>query len=232
MRKTLLSLLTLLTMGYVAQAQVSIIPKMGLTISDVAYKEKQEGQKSVSGLLFGAGFNFPLVGEVFSIQPELLYIQKGVAGVYSDADQGVTMDMKIHTNYLEVPLLAKVAFGSQSVKAYLNVGPSFGYGLGGNVNYKANIMGFPIEGTGKIKFGETPEDASEEDMYIENRIDLGLQFGGGLAFKAGPGSILLDARYGYGMSNLSNDDSNSGDNKSQNRVIAISLGYAIPLGDR
>jgi hypothetical protein len=219
-----------LTVGYTAQAQVSIIPKVGLTISDVALPEKEEGQKSVSGMLFGAGFNFPIVGEVFSIQPELLYIQKGTALIGSD--QGVSLDMKIHTNYLEVPLLAKVAFGSESVKAYLNVGPSFGYGLGGNVNYKANIMGFPIEGTGKVKFGEKPEDANEEDWYIENRIDLGLQFGGGLAFKAGPGSILLDARYGYGMSNLSKDSSGSGDNKSQNRTIAISLGYAIPLGGR
>jgi hypothetical protein len=232
MKKTILSLFTVLTMGYAAQAQVSIIPKVGVTLSNVAFKETQEGQQSLTGFLFGAGFNFPL-GETFSIQPELIYLQKGYALSYRD-DQGAKSDAKVHLNYLEIPLLAKVAFGSESVKAYLNAGPSLGYGLGGNVNVKTDIFGAPLELTFPVKFGEEPANPNEVGTYFDNRIDLGVQFGGGLAFKAGPGSLILDARYGYGLSNLSKDSSgsSSNDSKSQNRVIAVSLGYSIPLGGK
>jgi hypothetical protein len=233
MKRIVLSLLTALTMGYTAQAQVSLIAKAGLTLSNVAFKETKEGQQSVTGFLFGAGFNFPIGGESFSIQPELLYLQKGFG--LSESNQGVKTDGKYTLNYLEIPLLAKVAFGSESVKVYLNAGPSLGYGLTGNANAKTNFFGAPLNITVPVKFGEKPENADEGDIYPHNRIDLGVQFGGGLAFKAGPGSLILNARYGYSLTDTYYEVSSGNSTraiKSQNRTIALSLGYAIPLGGK
>ncbi len=160
--------------------------------------------------MFGAGFNFPVDADGFlSIQPELLYIQKGVG-----AKSGNTT-ADVHINYLELPVLVKISFGSETIKGYVNAGPSIGYAL-----------------SGKTKIGSTTSKITFDDT--DNRTDFGLQFGGGVGFQAGPGSILLDLRYGYGLTNTSKTPSggNSSDYKSQNRVVAVSVGYAIPLGGK
>jgi len=211
-----------------------------------ALASAQISEQSVTGFLVGVGFNFPIAGETFSIQPELLYLQKGFARAVAIDQSGAQVKVEATTqfNYLEIPLLAKVAFGSESIKAYLNAGPSLGYGLGGTTKVKgtASFLGFPIPIPSQeleVKFGEASANYDEEkEIYFDNRIDLGLQFGGGVAFKVGPGSILLDARYGFGLSNLNKTPdpipagTSSSDYKSQSRTIALSLGYSIPLGGK
>ena len=224
MKKFFLSVVALTAFSFTAQAQVSIIPKAGLTISNVAFKEEEEGQKSTTGFLVGAGFNFPLSEDgFFSIQPELLYIQKGFGG--ESTNNGINSKTDNHFNYLELPLLAKISFGSETVKGYVNAGPSIGYALNGKLSSGGISVAY--------KFGKEPSNYNGSDIYVDaNRLDFGLQFGGGVGFQVGPGSLLLDLRYGYGLTHLLKEQTGqqSGDNKSQNRVIAISLGYAIPLG--
>ena len=115
---------------------------------------------------------------------------------------------------MELPVLAKINFGGESFRLYVNGGPSVAYALFGKTNNT------------DIEFGDGA------DVSFNNRIDLGLQFGGGIGFKAGPGDILLDARYGLGLSNLLDESVAGTDNELQNRVFAFTLGYAIPLGGR
>ena len=227
MKKVVLSIAAMITLGFAANAQMSIIPKAGITLSNMAVKEKEDGQKSNLGKTFGLGLNLPVSEGMFSIQPELLFTQKGVK--YSEDDYS----QKMHLNYLELPVLAKASFGSDAVKAYVNAGPSVGFALGGNVKTK-----FDGETeTTKIRFGEGED---EETVYLDtenyNRVDLGMQFGGGIALQAGPGSLILDARYGLGLSNFAKapetipSGASKSDFKNQHRVFALSLGYAIPFG--
>lgn len=200
MKRTFLLFAFILTLGTVAQAQVSIIPRAGVVLANIDYDQDLAGQKSKTGLVAGLGINFPITSDnFFSIQPELLYVQQGfrsTAGNYN-------------LNYLSLPLLLKVNFGMENVPIYVNAGPAFGYALNGsgrNGNNEFNIS----------------------DL---NRLDIGLQFGGGVGVKAGPGSVLLDARYGFGLTNISNlDGVPDSQNKSRNNSIMFTLGYAIPLG--
>jgi opacity protein-like surface antigen len=234
MKKILLSLVAFTSFGMAAQAQVTIIPKAGVTFSNIAFKENQEGQGSTTGLVLGAGFNFALDQDAFfSIQPEILYTQKGFrTKTFNNAD---SRERQYTLNYLEVPVLAKIAFGSETIKGYVNAGPSLGFGLGGK-RLKTDLNnGVAKTEEISVQFGKEPESYTGKDEFIDNRMDFGLQFGGGVGIKLGPGSLLLDMRYGLGMSNLIDADPNqttSDANKSQNRVIALSLGYAIPLGGR
>jgi hypothetical protein len=64
------------------------------------------------------------------------------------------------------------------------------------------------------------------NAYYENRFDIGLQFGGGFSYSLGPGAILLDFRYGLGLIDIQKEM------KSTNNVLAISAGYAFPLGSK
>ncbi len=66
-----------------------------------------------------------------------------------------------------------------------------------------------------------------------NRLDIALQFGGGVGIEAGPGALLLDARYGFGLTDLSDFNTSSDSfNKSKNNVFQFTLGYAIPFGGK
>jgi hypothetical protein len=206
-----------------AQAQMSIIPKVGVTFSGIAFDEDIEEQTTKTGLVLGAGLNLPVVEDFFSVQPELLYTQKGVAYEGEEPFLG-KVKVGLTINYLEIPVLAKISFGGDDFKAYVNAGPSIGFGLGGKSKIEAS--------------GETEENdltfGSDDDDSFSNRLDLGAQFGGGIGFKVGPGSLLLDLRYGLGLSNLNKaeDGMSSAEAKSKNRVLAISLGYAIPFGGK
>jgi hypothetical protein len=235
MKKVVLSLAAMMSICLAANAQVSLIPKAGVTVTNMAYKDKEEGQKSKVGAVVGLGLNLP-VSEIFSVQPELLYIQKGYSIDLEETIMGRKFSEKSKTgmNHIEMPVLAKASFGSEAVKAYINAGPSVGFALGGHYSYQSTGM-FNMESSGKIRFGEGEDD---ETLYLDtedyNRIDVGMQFGGGVALKAGPGSLLLDARYGLGLSNFwkTPEGESSEDYKSRNRVFAISVGYAIPFGGK
>ena len=198
MKRTFLLFAFILTLGTVAQAQVSLIPKGGITLSNISFDQDQPGQKSRLGYVAGLGLNIPITSDnFFSIQPELLYIQQGTrlsAGSYG-------------LNYAQLPLLLKINFGGEGFPIYVNAGPSFGYLLN------------PPTRIGDVNFTDP------------KRLDIGLQFGGGFGVKAGPGNVLLDARYGFGITDI-NNLTNGGDalNKSKNNVFQFTLGYAIPFG--
>jgi hypothetical protein len=224
MKKCFLLMAALFLFAWTAQAQVYLIPKAGITSSNVNFDQDLPNQKSNTAFVGGLGVSFPITSDNFvAIQPELLYIQKGFrAGNYMSV-----ANTRINYNYLEVPLLLKVNFGEEMFKAFVNAGPSFGYALGGRFRGDNQDM--------KVRFGN---DASTTDItYLNpdnyNRLDIGLQFGIGAGIAAGPGDLTLEARYGIGLTDFSNVSGHPDSfNKSKNRVIALMLGYAIPFGGR
>ena len=221
MKKSFLSLAVILMLATSVQAQFSIIPKAGISLSNVNFDAEEDGQKSNLGLVAGVGFNIPITSDnFFSIQPELLYVQKG----FAVEDQGV--NTKSYFNYIDLPLLLKINFGGETVKAYVNAGPSFGYWLGGKIKVD--------DESAKIKFGDADNITADEVTLNKedwNRLDIGLQFGGGVGFGLGPGSLLLDARYGFGFTDIySVENAPDSENKSKNNVFQVTLGYAIPFG--
>jgi len=245
MKKNLLLVAALSTFG-VASAQVSIIPKAGLTLSTISHKKtdnfplEQDDVVTNTGFTAGIGFNLPLTEDgFFSVQPELLYVQKGYRINYTNPLG--SLDSRQKFNYLEVPVLAKVNFGTETIKLYVNAGPSFGYALGGSHESIVKSGPLSITTSGKNLFKEEPANTNGDDDYYDpkyyNRLDLGLQFGGGVGLAVGPGALLLDARYGMGLNYFykgRTDNNSNGDNEPnfKNRVFAFTLGYAIPLGGK
>lgn len=213
-------------------AQFSVMPKAGINFSNVAFSNELEQsfidgfnfeKKSVTGFIGGAAFQVGLL-EGLSVQPELLFIQKGFL-----LDLGPFGESKFTINYLEVPLLFKYTHDLELLKIFVNLGPSFSLGLGGKVKTTTPFG----DDEASVKFGEAP--ANTTDVYFDNRLDLGLQGGLGVAVTLGPGDVVLEGRYGYGFSNLFDKDEalnlTREDVKTQHRVISIQLGYSIPLGN-
>jgi hypothetical protein len=219
----LLAALAVTTCGF---AQVSVIPKVGINLANTAIDENNDypGQKSLLGLTAGLGINFPLTSDAFlSVQPEILYSQKGWAAESSNAVAGYEGSYRL--NYLEVPLLLKINFGGETIRAYVNAGPSFGYLLSGRVDGRLTAVGvelFKIDE--KLKFTETPNPINLNELDA-NRTEIGLNFGGGVGYSLGGKILFLDLRYNMGLT-----DYNRGF-ASKNRVFAITTGLQIPLGE-
>lgn len=191
-------------------AQFSVGPRMGINLATIT-SDPDNRDDIVQNL----GFQFGAVGniefnELLSLQPELLFSQKGIK--FKNGSDYI----KLTTNYLEIPVLIKVSFGSDDFKGFFNAGPYFGYWLSGK-----SIICFD---------GKTEKDIYEfddEGNNQDNRLDLGLSFGGGMAFKIGSGNLIFDLRYGLGLADMNKIEGDKPDNytKSLNRVIGISLGY-------
>jgi hypothetical protein len=213
----------------------TIIPRVGVSVSNLTI-DGEEGfeNKSTAGMVIGLGFNFP-VSDIFSIQPEINYVQRGTKMEFEMSEfsdfgyMQIDGSIRVRIDYLEIPVLAKVAFG-EDTKFLLSAGPTLGVGLGGKTKIKANAKysfdGETIEEsvtqTGKVKFGGEPDEIDDDgdDAYFDNRIDFGLQIGAGLLIK---NKVLLDVRYVHGVTDLMKDES------SKNKVLQISVGMPFPM---
>lgn len=228
-----------------ANAQISIMPRVGVVISDVKLSSalKDGGDiKPHLGTVFGVSLNYK-INDLFSIQPEANFINKGFKyereeviiseGTYTERNK-----VQIGIQYLEIPVLAKFSVGNDQIRAYFNLGPNISFGIGGKnkVEYSEDYGGNDIyteSFEGKVKFGEEPSN-NEKDAYFDNSIDWGIQAGGGFGVKLGPGQLVLDFRYGMGLSNLfdSNQSRSVTDVTSKNRMFGAHIGYMIPLGGK
>ncbi|WP_330747009.1 porin family protein [Chryseobacterium sp. CP-77] len=146
---------------------IQLIPKAGISVYNQAIKGVS-GEKSKVGFQAGLAVNIPTGAGNFSVQPEVNFVSKGTKFKNSFANQSFNF------NYIEVPVLAKYAFGP----VYVNAGPSVGFLMGKNNAVKA-------------VYGKTKS------------IDFGVQMGAGVAIPAGPGNFIVDARYNLGLTNIS-----------------------------
>lgn len=245
MKKYLLACSIALISISISAQTLSVIPKIGITVSTISMEETdnvpfpgfEDEIKSKIGFTIGAALNYS-INDRISIQPELNFIQKGYTqksnSTWTEDDDGrlittvTTSTTKNTLNYLEIPTLVKISFGGDT-KFYVLAGPSFGIGLGGKYTNDSKITEsyddvsdtFKNSDKGNIKFGDRPENA--EGIYIDNRLDFGLQLGGGILIAR---KILIEARYGLGLSNLYDSENNP---ETKNRVFQLTAGIPLTL---
>jgi hypothetical protein len=236
-KKTTLVLACLLS-AFSATAQ-RFIPKAGVTISKSfqnTFSYGFSGNSAKRSIHPRAGFMIGMAcrtvvkkGEKgdFFFQSELNFIQKGyrgqtVATTTNGTEKYTTTNTDIFTiNYLELPVMATWDFGNEKTRYHVGLGPSFAYSIGGAYKLKSssNVGGVNSlnSATGKVKFGDEPP-FNNSDYYFDTASDIGLQFGGGVAFG---GKLMIDLRYGMGFTNLIERTN------SQNRCLQVTAG--LPL---
>lgn len=226
----------MLCLGYTASAQVngstggtgggnSYGVRVGATFSTInSAEEEGVDMTATTGVQVGALANF-YISEVFSLQPEILFIQKGAKGTfeveenYPDFSFKEEGSIELKSNYLEVPILAKASLGSGNVNFFVTAGPTIGYWLSGKekVNYTLSYT----DGIDNFEESEnSEEDVDFDDEY--NRLELGASLGVGVGYKVGTGTFNLDVRYGIGLTDIYETE---GDEQAKNRVFGISLAY-------
>ena len=165
------------------------------TIEDI----KTSNTGFVGGAFLGIG-----LGSVFSIQPELLYSQKGFSAEEGD------LEASLNTNYLEIPLLVKANLDAGLLRPAIYAGPVLSFETSCN---------FSLAGIS--------EDCDVGDDFTERKTtEWGLDFGANLDILLGPIMLVADARYQLGLTNLADVDT---DEEVKTRMWQFMAGIGFSL---
>lgn len=148
------------------------------------------------GFAGGAFVEIPVTPS-FSVQPEVLYTQKGARETDGTTDATIALD------YLEVPVLFKYTVPVTRSGLLLGgyVGPALAFKL--NENVEADFGGTTVS----------------EDTDFAKSTDVGVAFGA----TVGAGPFAVDGRYTLGLTNVV--DSDVSDDDARNGVFTISALY-------
>lgn len=214
---TLISILSLTSfLGQAQNKPISIGFRAGLNHATI-FSDNIPDNKWIMGASIAIPVEFSL-GNTFSLQPELSFIQKGVSNDLESSEFSSDSKINNFTNYLELPVLLKAKFGSEMVKAYVIAGPSIGYAAN---KYDVNKINDDRD-VQKVDFFE---GANQSD----NRFDFGASVGLGTELSFGPGAFVVDVRYNLDFNDntkFENDAPNNW-NKAKNGAVNLSAGYML-----
>jgi hypothetical protein len=213
----LLVLTGLLALAFRLPAQIIPGLKGGLNLASMAQENAPDVQYAVAG---AGGLTFDLnLWNHFTLQPELLFIQKGSKTRYEVL--GLNFEQIITLNYLEIPVLAKVRFGNygedEDFGLYAAIGPWAGFALNG----KSRTTQFLSNG---IRGDSTVEEFRFDASDNRKRFDYGACAAFGLVINR----ILLEGRYNYGLAKVLPASTGTDTTPvQQTRGISVTLGVVF-----
>lgn len=170
------------------------------------------------GLLYEISINDKL-----SVQPELLFRQKGfkVVGLFDDNGNTFKLKSKFVVNYLELPILFKYHLGDdpEEVRFFASAGPSFAFATSA---YRIAR----ITGLGQTDRQRQP---AEWDQLAYNRFETSLDLGLGIKIPVDAGVLEFDARYLLGLTNVNKEEALNDVN--YNRAYSFTMGYKISFSE-
>ena len=211
-------LLAMISATGAAAAETSFGIKAGINMSNASGAPEgwDDSIEMKTGITAGAFVNFA-INENFSLQPELLYTQKGFRSALIDGI--IDIDLKVSLDYFELPFLAKYAFSAdKKFRPTLFAGPSFAYCFGSTLAVSSWILSADIDFSS-----------------LTHTTDFGIVLGGGFDYETDSGTIVFDARFTYNFTKviLTGDFEINGDTETideddfQNYGLSFTLGYAF-----
>ncbi|WP_066835398.1 porin family protein [Rufibacter ruber] len=189
--------------------------KAGVSYSNLSGDlDNQDIYDNKFGFTGGLTANFPLTSDGFlSIQPELLYTQKGYQ--YSDekfSRAGVDYKYKgdVNFNYLELPVLLRVNAGG----LFFEGGPQLSYLLGVRNNTEIQVGGNKYE----------DKDVIDKDDLSE--LEIGYAAGIGYQLQNG---LSLGLRYNGSINSLAKEDKDELTN-ARHSAFLLTVGFLLPSG--
>lgn len=223
----------------VVQAQeIRVGPTLGAQLSRPYYDNDNYSKVYTPGYgisFQGGGVLQIKASDFFALHTELLYRQVSKRTKGTD---GYTISRDIY-NYLSIPVLLRGSVPMGQWELYLNGGPSVSYWLGGHSYLRHNelIELEVFELDHRIAFrDERTEDLFSEPLYVTkpNRIQLGLEVGGGMMVPLSGRYLMVDLRYRWGHTNMAKPDSDyttltfyDDDLSFATHSLAVSLAYLI-----
>ena len=156
---------------------------------------------------------------ICGIQAEVNYSQRGWKEVIEDGTEN-TYNRKM--NYLELPLLAHLAFGKDhgnGARFVLNLGPQIGFLLSEQETMSESWQPDHRPNGVNKQYGK----------MADNKFDYGIVGGGGVEVRTGIGNFLVEARYYFGLSDFYSSSKKDFFSRSANSYISAKVTYLFDL---
>lgn len=176
-----------------AQSPVSFGLRGGLNFANL---NNVDDTDSRTGFMAGVYANISIPLSPISIQPEVLYTQKGFDASGTVFGQDINTTTKL--DYIEIPVLAKFSFAPGPVTPHVYFGPYLGF----NINAEVEAESGGQSGSENIK--DSVKDT-----------DFGVVVGGSIDIS----KFNFGVRYGAGLTKVAEDDSDG-----KNGVFTIVAG--------
>lgn len=233
-------LFLLLPLGVVAQIgehrnTLSVGVSGGYNLTTVRFTPKVV-QSMKGGLTGGLAMRYTVekyFSTIASIAAEVNYGQLGWKEDIRDLNDqpvinavtGVAEQYERTINYIQVPIMAHLAWGRENrgVNFFVNAGPQFGVYL--SESTKSNF-----EWDKRNMADRANSICAQDTMAVENKFDYGIAAGAGIEF-ANPkvGRFLLEGRYYYGLGNIYGDSKRDYFGSSNFGTITIKLTYLFDI---
>lgn len=227
MIKKLFSLFTALFLAATASAQIEEPRNIleigfsgGLNMSQLDIQPSVR-QTMLNGINTGLSLRYTsekYFKMICGAQIEINYSQRGWEEDFDD-DTGNGYNRTL--NYLEIPLLAHLAFGKEprGLQFFVNLGPQIGF----LISEKEEYVG---------EWDKESRPSGVQPIYgknVENKFDYGILGGAGLELKTKAGNFILEGRYYYGLGDIFGNSKTDDFGRSANTTITVRLGYSIAL---
>ncbi len=203
-----ITVLFFLSAGNYAKAQTGVM--LGSTYSTAAGDVREQYDTGFhQGYAAGVYHNFDLLSEVLGIRPEFSYTEKGYTANFSSiavTGEPIKMEYEYHFHYLilKVPIIY-----TRNPEDYFSphfiAGPYAGYRFVAYENVSGTISNF----SGSAKESIEP-------------LDYGLIAGGGGLVDTGPGHLILELRFNWGLADFWSQEVGG---ERFNRGVQLLLGY-------
>jgi hypothetical protein len=205
MRGRLVALAGLLALGLApvaAQAPalgvLAGITSSNITIDGEVISVSLDSRTAITG---GVSVQFPL-GSMLALEVDALYTEKGT----KISDGGDSAELKL--SYIDVPVLLRYTLGTAEAKPFILAGGSLGLKLDCKVGATS----------GSVSANADCTAINEND---QKGLDLGVTFGGGVAFNR----LSLQARYTTGLGDIFDDNDDTV--TSKNKALFLLAGFAF-----
>ena len=195
---------------------------MGMNMTKVDFSPRIK-QKSHNGMAFGLTARYmceKYFNMMCGIQAEINYTQRGWK---EDIEDGTENTYSRTMNYVEIPLLAHLAFGKDAldkgVKFFVNMGPQVAFFL--NEKEKMSENWNPS--------GRPNGVIQQYGKMVENKFDYGLLGGLGLELSTKAGHFLLEGRYYYGLADFWGSLKKDDFGRSGHSYMGVKLTYLFDI---
>lgn len=208
------------------QKELSVGFGAGVNFSSVGFVPKVE-QGMIMGLHGGATLRW-ITEKNLGLIAEINYARQGWKEEFpidQESESPVGYSYSRTLNYIEMPFLTHIYFGSNRARFFINLGPKIGYMISESTS--ENLHGqFPTE--------EDPNYGPERVNYqhgmpAEISFDWGLCGGPGVELRTGIGSFLIEGRYYFALGNIYGSSKSDYFSKSNSQVISVKLSYLFTI---
>lgn len=154
--------------------------------------------------------------KLVGVMAELNFVSRGWKENFEDNPE---LSYSRTMNYLTLPIMTHISFGSPRIKCFFNLGPEFGIMVSDNIS-----SNFDYEHASQ--FVPSTRRVNQMTLEVKNKFDYGITAGLGGEFYLSPrNSIYLEGRFYYGLGSIFPSSKADEFSASRSMSITVTAGY-------